>query len=82
MICKTVIDGIIGLKIYLLFCLILILVTSSRHITLPQLVKDLMNRQPHTAAEAVHLITYDDLSDEEEDQQEDENLPSGVDAAW
>ena len=44
-----------------------------------------MNHQPHTAAEAADLITDlltdDDLSVEEEDQQEDENLPSVVDAA-
>ena len=50
-----------------------------------QLVKDLMNHQTHTAAEAADMIadwfTDDDLSDEEEDQQEDENLPSAVNAA-
>ena len=44
-----------------------------------------MNYQPHTAAEAADLITdwftEDNLLDEEEDQQEDENLPSVVDAA-
>ena len=85
MICKTVLGGIIVLKIYLLFCLILILVMSYRHITLLQLVKDLLNHQSNTAAEPANLITDwfsdDDLSDEEEDQQEDENLPSVVDTA-
>ena len=43
-----------------------------------------MKHQPHTAAKAADLITDwftdDDLSDEEENQQEDENLPSVVDA--
>ena len=50
-----------------------------------QLVIDLMNHQLHTAVEAANMITdwfaKDDLSDEEEDQQEDENLPPFVDAA-
>ena len=44
-----------------------------------------MNHQPHRAAEAADLITDwltdDDLSDEEEDQPEDENLSSVVDTA-
>ena len=44
-----------------------------------------MNHQLHTAAEAADLITDwltdDDLLHEEEDQQEDENLKSVVDAA-
>ena len=50
-----------------------------------QLVKDHINHQLHPAAEAADLITDwfndDDLSDEEEDPQENENLPSVVDAA-
>ena len=71
MICKTVLDRRIVLNIYLLFCLILILETSWRHITLLQLVKYRMNHQPLTAAEADDFIidwfTDNDLSDEEED---------------
>ena len=50
-----------------------------------QLIKDLVNYQPHTAVEVADLITEwftdDDLSNEEEDQQEDGKLPSVVDAA-
>ena len=50
-----------------------------------QLVKDLMNHQPHTAAEAADLITDwftdDNLSDEEENQHKNENPPSIVNTA-